>query len=106
MSQLAYNWYFRFCAIVRRRVLCVQGLVPYQPPERAQSEFRFPVELNHLTPQRVLNEIDGQYVCEQVHARGRVRQSIVQCTMDGGEIGWEGIFFRRNEGVSSRSESS
>jgi hypothetical protein len=31
--------------------------------------------------------MDGQYVCVQVHVRGRVKQSMVQCTMDGGEKG-------------------
>jgi hypothetical protein len=38
-------------------------------------------------PQRVLDDMDGQYVCVQVHVQESVRQSTVQCTMDGGKKG-------------------
>jgi hypothetical protein len=45
------------------------------------------------------------YVCVQVHVRGCVRQSTVQCTIGGGERGREGEF-RRNEEVRGDSEVS
>ena len=39
-------------------------------------------------------------VCVLVRVRGRVKQSMVQCTINGGEKGKGGEFFRRNEEVS------
>jgi hypothetical protein len=39
-------------------------------------------------------------VCVLVHVRGRVRQTMVQCTIDGREKGRDGEIFRGNEEVS------
>ena len=35
-----------------------------------------PIDLKHSTPQRVLDDMDEQYVCVQVHVRGPVRQHV------------------------------
>jgi hypothetical protein len=43
------------------------------------------------------------YICVQVHVRRHVRQSTVQCMIDGGESGRDGEF-KRNEEVRVRGE--
>ena len=50
-----------------------------------------PIDLKNSTPQRVLDDMDEQYVCVQVHVRERVRQSMVQVTYEGWRrerVGW------------------
>ena len=57
------------------------------------------------------DSVDGEwcnpysYVCVQVHVRGRVRESTVQCTINGGEGGRDGEL-KRNEEVRGDSEAS
>jgi hypothetical protein len=60
--------------------------------------------INCFAPLAMIQVVREVLVCVLVHVRGRVRQNMVQYTIDGGEKGKGGEIFRRNEVSKRRGE--
>jgi hypothetical protein len=73
-----------------------------------RSGFRFrkqaPIDLKQSTSQRVLDEIDGQYVRVKAHVRARVRQSMVDVRWMEEEKRWDGKVSRCEQQEARRVE--